>query len=245
MTYFKKNWQFQCLKQWKWLDNLFENIQIKPRLFQVLSWWARVTGSLPGSLFRVSTVLATWPCPWSLTSSTTGGTSKWPSLCLSSCLLHIYGNYYMYNKSLFLEQTDFGEVNLSLLTIYLAFPSVFSSIFLSFFLLSVEHSTQHSNTKPMFWVITKNWQNLNFVYTSILPESIRWLLSKGREEEAKEIIKKVAETNKVSITEDMLEGLRSPSEKQKEAADDRKYTFVDLFRPFRMLMLSLNVWFNW
>lgn len=162
MTYFKKNWQFQCLKQWKWLDNLFENIQIKPRLFQVLSWWARVTGSLPGSLFRVSTVLATWPCPWSLTSSTTGGTSKWPSLCLSSCLLHIYGNYYMYNKSLFLEQTDFGEVNLSLLTIYLAFPSVFSSIFLSFFLLSVEHSTQHSNTKPMFWVITKIFAEFRF-----------------------------------------------------------------------------------
>lgn len=82
-------------------------------------------------------------------------------------------------------------------------------------------------------------------YLCILPESIRWLLSKGREEEAKEIIKKVAETNKVSITEDMLEDLRSPSEKQKEAVDDRKYTFVDLFRPFRMLILSLNVWFNW
>lgn len=98
----------------------------------------------------------------------------------------------------------------------------------------------------MFWVIIKqNCRILNFVYNSILPESIRWLLSKGREEEAKEIIKKVAETNKVSITEDMLEDLRSPSEKQKEAVDDRKYTFVDLFRPFRMLILSLNVWFNW
>lgn len=98
----------------------------------------------------------------------------------------------------------------------------------------------------MFWVIKKqNCRILNFVYNSILPESIRWLLSKGREDEAKEIIKEVAGTNKVSITEDMLEDLRSPSEKQKEAVDDRKYTFVDLFRPFRMLILSLNVWFNW
>ncbi|XP_061176496.1 organic cation transporter protein-like [Saccostrea echinata] len=83
------------------------------------------------------------------------------------------------------------------------------------------------------------------VYLCVLPESIRWLLSKGREEQAKEIIKKVAKTNKVTITESMLEGLGVSKENPKEVIDDRKYTFVDLFRPFKMLTLSLNVWFNW
>ncbi|XP_062586265.1 organic cation transporter protein-like [Saccostrea cucullata] len=83
------------------------------------------------------------------------------------------------------------------------------------------------------------------VYLCVLPESIRWLLSKGREEQAKEIIKKVAKTNKVAITESMLEGLGVSKENPKDILDDRKYTFVDLFRPFKMLTLSLNVWFNW
>ncbi|XP_048771116.2 organic cation transporter protein-like [Ostrea edulis] len=83
-------------------------------------------------------------------------------------------------------------------------------------------------------------------YLCILPESIRWLLSKGRDEEAKKVILKVADSNNVIITESMLEGIGQSNEKQKEAAiDDRKYTFLDLFRPYQMLILSLNVWFNW
>lgn len=51
------------------------------------------------------------------------------------------------------------------------------------------------------------------MYNSIFLELIWWLFFKGREEEVKEIIKKVVEINRVLIIEDMLEDFRFFSEK--------------------------------
>ncbi|OWF50931.1 organic cation transporter protein-like [Mizuhopecten yessoensis] len=82
------------------------------------------------------------------------------------------------------------------------------------------------------------------VYLCILPESIRWLLSKNKIEDATTIIKNVARVNNVELTDTMLENLNDEKE-QAEVADGRKYTFIDLFRPLPMLAISINVWFNW
>ena len=81
-------------------------------------------------------------------------------------------------------------------------------------------------------------------YIWFLPESVRWLLSKDRVEQAREIIRKVADTNKVDISEEMLEDLTKAEEKTDTDNSSKKYTIIDLCRP-AMLLLSLNVWFNW
>ena len=69
-------------------------------------------------------------------------------------------------------------------------------------------------------------------------------MSKGRKDQAKEVIQKVAKTNQVFLTEDMLTEMTEQEEKKDVIALDKKYTALDLCRP-KMLLLSLNVWFNW
>ncbi|OWF50932.1 Organic cation transporter protein [Mizuhopecten yessoensis] len=81
-------------------------------------------------------------------------------------------------------------------------------------------------------------------YWCILPESVRWLLSKSRMKEANSIIKHVARINSMEVTDAMLENITDQKD-HLEVSDGRKYTFVDLFRPLPMLFLSINVWFNW
>ncbi|XP_063403879.1 organic cation transporter protein-like isoform X2 [Mytilus trossulus] len=81
-------------------------------------------------------------------------------------------------------------------------------------------------------------------YIWLLPESVRWLLSKHKEEEVKNIVRKVADTNKVDINEEMLEDLTKTDDKSETETTGRRYTLIDLCRP-GMIFLSLNVWFNW
>ncbi|OPL21006.1 hypothetical protein AM593_08138, partial [Mytilus galloprovincialis] len=78
----------------------------------------------------------------------------------------------------------------------------------------------------------------------LLPESVRWLLSKHKEEEVKNIVRNVADTNKVDINEEMLEDLTKTDDKSETETTGRRYTLIDLCRP-GMIFLSLNVWFNW
>lgn len=52
-------------------------------------------------------------------------------------------------------------------------------------------------------------------YFWILSESVRWLMSKGRYEEAEVVLKKVAEKNKKVLSEKSLEALRSSAEAEK------------------------------
>lgn len=63
-------------------------------------------------------------------------------------------------------------------------------------------------------------------------------------ERAREIVRKVAETNKVDISEELLVDLTKAEEKTDIDNSSKKYTIIDLCRP-AMLLLSLNVWFNW
>lgn len=65
-----------------------------------------------------------------------------------------------------------------------------------------------------------NWRNLLMAlnipcflvlsYYWILPESVRWLLSKGKFEEARKVLEKVARVNRTEISEKSMAALMNP-----------------------------------
>ncbi|XP_050712760.1 organic cation transporter protein-like isoform X3 [Eriocheir sinensis] len=77
-------------------------------------------------------------------------------------------------------------------------------------------------------------------YYWIIPESARWLITKGRNEEAAIILKKAAKINKQEVSQDLLD---KATDAPKE--DKAKGNFLDLFRLPRMCCITLNIFFNW
>ncbi|XP_062361274.1 solute carrier family 22 member 13-like [Cinclus cinclus] len=78
-----------------------------------------------------------------------------------------------------------------------------------------------------------------FFYIWVLPESARWLVTKGRIEEAKKLLQKAAATNKRSLPPELLEQLE-PEKEVKSAS------FLDLFRKRHLQKVTLImscVWF--
>ncbi|NXG04194.1 S22AD protein, partial [Sakesphorus luctuosus] len=78
-----------------------------------------------------------------------------------------------------------------------------------------------------------------FFFIGVLPESARWLVTKGRMEEAKKLLQKAAATNKRSLPAGLLEQLKP--EKQIKSG-----SFLDLFRKKHLRKVTLimsSVWF--
>ncbi|XP_014729144.1 PREDICTED: solute carrier family 22 member 13-like [Sturnus vulgaris] len=78
-----------------------------------------------------------------------------------------------------------------------------------------------------------------FFFIWVLPESARWLVTKGRIEEAKKLLQKAAATNKRSLPPELLEQLKP----EKEA---KSGSFLDLFREKNQRKITLVmscVWF--
>ena len=72
---------------------------------------------------------------------------------------------------------------------------------------------------------------------SFTPESIRWLLQKGRETEARDILSKVAKVNGKSMPE---EALYLPKDESIRLGD-----FPDLFMSDGMIHRTLGSWLMW
>nr|CAD7577786.1 unnamed protein product [Timema californicum] len=107
---------------------------------------------------------------------------------------------------------------------------VLSALF-SYFLNNWRY-LQVAMTVPGLFLLTYWW---------ILPESSRWLLSKGRQAEAKQILKKVAKTNNVLIPEKVLDNLGAVTPND----DKGKHSALDLVRYPNLRNRSLNIFFNW
>lgn len=85
-----------------------------------------------------------------------------------------------------------------------------------------------------------------FMYIFFVHESPRWLLSKGRSKKALKIIQKVAASNKVIMSEKLVAEITNHPESDEYKSDTaKKHSVLDLVKSKSMLLLSLNVWFNW
>ncbi|XP_072019582.1 organic cation transporter protein-like [Amphiura filiformis] len=82
-----------------------------------------------------------------------------------------------------------------------------------------------------------------FFLIPILKESPRWLMAKGRFDEAEVILQDIAKVNKTKIPEPLFE----ESEKQEiiEANKARQASVIDLFRTPTLRWRTLNIMFNW
>ncbi|KAG8232379.1 hypothetical protein J437_LFUL012779 [Ladona fulva] len=78
----------------------------------------------------------------------------------------------------------------------------------------------------------------------IIPESVRWLLTKGRIEEVKKLLSKAAKENKVEIPESVINGL---VEEKIEKKDEKvkQHSLFDLFKHPNLRKKSFFIFFNW
>ncbi|XP_013411584.1 solute carrier family 22 member 5 [Lingula anatina] len=97
-----------------------------------------------------------------------------------------------------------------------------------------------------------NWRHLALVASSpgviciffwfFLSESVRWLLARGRHEEAKKIVNKVAVVNKVKLEEATLERLFTEGDEEKKTST---HTPIDLLRTWNRAKLTIIIIICW
>merc|ERR1719278_135154 len=106
------------------------------------------------------------------------------------------------------------------------------------------------------YLLNSNWQLLQIVLTLpsllflsywwVVPESVRWQISKGQYSEAKEQIKKVAKRNKVVLDERKVDDMVATVVAEKKATkDEKKASIFDLFRNRQLCLRTLNICFCW
>ncbi|KAG7207391.1 hypothetical protein KM043_009046 [Ampulex compressa] len=82
------------------------------------------------------------------------------------------------------------------------------------------------------------------LYWWFIPESARWLLTKGRTQEAKDLLQRAALENGVDIPRDALDSLLNNNSNDSKP-DIKKPSLFDLFRYPNLRRKSILLFFNW
>lgn len=77
-----------------------------------------------------------------------------------------------------------------------------------------------------------------------IPESARWLLTKGKDDEAKELLQRAAKENGIEIPRDTLDCLLHENCGENVVVNNQASLF-DLFRTPNLRKKSLLLFFNW
>ncbi|XP_020278387.1 organic cation transporter protein isoform X2 [Pseudomyrmex gracilis] len=82
------------------------------------------------------------------------------------------------------------------------------------------------------------------LYWWFIPESARWLLTKGRHQEAKDLLQRASLENGVEMPDEMLDTLLNNNSEDSKP-DMRKPSLFDLFRYPNLRRKSIVLFFNW
>ncbi|CAF1208581.1 unnamed protein product [Adineta ricciae] len=97
--------------------------------------------------------------------------------------------------------------------------------------------------RTLTWAISIFTIPFMFFYF-ILPESPRWLVSKGRFEDAEKILRKIANENKQPFSESAFREMKEEQE-QNMSSKQHQGGVMTLFRSRIMLIISVNLFFQW
>ncbi|GFR85905.1 solute carrier family 22 member 6-A [Elysia marginata] len=99
----------------------------------------------------------------------------------------------------------------------------------------------------------RHWQHLQIAaslvavvtlfYPWVVPESLRWLIMKGKLEKAEKQIQRICKTNKISFPSECWEELRDTAGIQAKAL--KQYNLTHLFRSWSMAKVSLISFYLW
>ncbi|CAF0776174.1 unnamed protein product [Adineta steineri] len=105
-----------------------------------------------------------------------------------------------------------------------------------------------------FAYFIREWRRLTFslslftlpftLFYFVLPESARWMISKGHYKQAEELFRKIAKTNKRIFNEEAFEQLKNEQEKTR-TTDTEKVGVLSLFQSKIMCIISINLFFQW
>ncbi|XP_029309229.1 solute carrier family 22 member 21-like [Cottoperca gobio] len=108
---------------------------------------------------------------------------------------------------------------------------------------------------PIFAYFIRGWRMLlvasaipGFLFIPtwwVIPESPRWLLQKGRVEEAESVIRAAAKRNKVPVPEIIYRADECLELMQNKSEDEQTYTYLDLIRTPNMRNITILSVFIW
>ncbi|XP_044756000.1 organic cation transporter protein isoform X2 [Coccinella septempunctata] len=107
----------------------------------------------------------------------------------------------------------------------------------------------------VFAIYIDNWRTLQLAlslpglcflcYWWFIPESVRWLLSKNRLVEAKELIQRAAKENRVHVTDNVLDEMLISEIEKTDNPGKKESTVLDIFKYPKLRRRALIIFFDW